>query len=120
MKIYLAGAYSARQLISIADELRQHGTAIQVEAVWLLDKYEDAPPFECAAVDFRDIKGADLLIVFTNTKGTRGGMYVELGIALAMGIPVIIVGPYTNIFTRLCRRVDSIHELFKEFTREPL
>jgi nucleoside 2-deoxyribosyltransferase len=118
MKIYLAGAYTSRQrLAAIAQELRTNGTRIQVDTVWLLDEYENANPFECAAVDLRDIKSADMLLLFTDTNGTRGGMYVELGIALAKGIPVIIVGPYTNVFTRICRRVDSISELFNEFTR---
>jgi hypothetical protein len=54
-----------------------------------------------AAEDLDDISESDYLIAFTESAGTghsRGGRHVELGFALALGIPVHIIGPRENIF----------------------
>jgi len=115
VNIYLAGSYSARKkLADIAMKITQRGHDMHVPAIWLTGKHDDAAPVECATADLQDIKNADMLVLFTEYPGSRGGMYVELGIALAHRIPVIIVGPYTNVFTRLCRRIDSVDEFLDE------
>jgi nucleoside 2-deoxyribosyltransferase len=118
MTIYLAGSYSARlELNKVAKLLEAKGHNIRVPAIWLTGQHDDACPIECATTDLKDIHDSDMLILFTIHQGSRGGMYTELGIALANHIPVVIIGPYTNVFTRLCRRVDSIDELLNERTR---
>lgn len=51
--------------------------------------------------DWEDVTGAELVINFTEpprSKANRGGRHVEYGIALARGIPVIVVGYRENIF----------------------
>ena len=51
--------------------------------------------------DWEDVNAAELVINFTEpprSKANRGGRHVEYGIALARGIPVIVVGYRENIF----------------------
>ena len=65
-----------------------------------------------------DLFASNLLLFFSASVGRNGGSLVELGMAIAKGIPVVVVGRYTNVFTRLCRRVDSVEELMSERTPE--
>lgn len=52
--------------------------------------------------DFADVQTCDMLIAFTeeprNGGRNRGGRHVEMGIALALGKIVKIVGPRENLF----------------------
>ena len=58
--------------------------------------------------DLDDIDAADMLVIFTDQQGTRGGMWVELGYALGQGMPVLVVGPLANIFCAVADyRVDT-------------
>lgn len=57
-----------------------------------------------ALVDIHQIGMANILIAFTCGPGkgpARGGRHVELGLALAWGKRVIVVGPRENIFCHL-------------------
>jgi hypothetical protein len=123
--IYLAARYSRRQeLCEYRHELELRG--FKVPARWLNGAHQinDAglaigPEVEAAVEDpedradtvvlrerfalddYEDVTSADLLIAFTQPPRTdkgRGGRHVELGIALGLHTPVIIVGPRENIF----------------------
>jgi hypothetical protein len=51
--------------------------------------------------DYYDVIAADRLIAFTEqprSGHSRGGRHVELGIALGLDIPVVVVGPRENVF----------------------
>jgi hypothetical protein len=117
MRIYIAGRYSSMYLFNvIAKELESNGTNIVCDCTWLTGKTVDTCPLECASNDIQDIVNSDLLLLFTDSIGRNGGCYVELGIAMSHGVNCIIVGPYTNVFTRRFRRVDSVKELLEERT----
>lgn len=121
--IYLAGRYSRRlELSSYRDQLTELG--IRVTSRWLngahqLDDqghplgddaermFEDGSPLvdhwrpKFATDDFDDVLAADTLIAFTEeprSGHSRGGRHVELGIALAAGKRIIVVGPRENVF----------------------
>ena len=73
---------------------------------------------EAAIKESSGVKEADVLVIITHSNGV--GMYVELGIALGVGIPVPLV---TNEESRsvffhhpLVRKVGSIEEVIKEFS----
>ena len=56
-----------------------------------------------AQEDKEDLANADVLITFTEGPGmtagrANGGRHVEFGMALAWGIPTIVVGTYENVF----------------------
>ena len=112
MKIYLASRFSrGRELQGYRDELRQiglmvtsrwldgHGVGAEANAV-----YTDETLATFAVEDLEDIEQADVLIAFTEYRGVgymSGGRHVEAGYALALRIPIIVVGPAENIFYRM-------------------
>lgn len=59
---------------------------------------------EGAMTDLQDLRNADLLVAL-NPEGWEkhgtGGRHVELGYALALGKPVLLVGERSNMFHRL-------------------
>jgi len=104
--VYLAARYSRRaELAGYAEELRSRG--ITVRADWLrgeheaLDGIQDARQATWAAIDRADIDACGMFIAFTEHPGSghsRGGRHVELGIALARGKSVIVIGARENVF----------------------
>jgi len=115
MKVYLAARYSRRlEIAGYAEELRLRG--IIVTSRWLDGSHQisdGAVPLgdtaEAAAAlrvrfardDYDDVRTADTLVAFTEpprSSSSRGGRHVELGLALAWGKAVIVVGPRENLF----------------------
>lgn len=116
MKVYLAGAYAAReQLKEIAGVFEAAGH--RVTSRWLEATHEIAPGtvgvapdhddqlvYQHASEDFQDIRKAEALVVFVPgpgvLMGNTGGRHVETGFALARGKIVVVVGVAENIFHR--------------------
>jgi hypothetical protein len=72
---------------------------------------EDEHAKKTACVDWLDIGAADLVIRFLHDASRTGGADTEVGLALAAGKLLWIVGPYRNIFHRLAdRRFDTWEE----------
>ena len=122
--IYLAGRYDRRRelagYMATLEELGWHSTAR-----WLTGAHEGATDPEtlrmCAAEDLTDIRSSDVLVAFTEeaTIGhTSGGRHVEMGFALGLAIPVIVVGPVENVFHHLItsRYATWAEALEEEFT----
>lgn len=63
---------------------------------------------EQAIEDIKDVRRAEMLIVLNLAKSE--GKAVETGIALANDIPIISVGPRSNIFQTLGTEVDTLEE----------
>jgi nucleoside 2-deoxyribosyltransferase len=111
MKIYLASRFDrGHELRTYRDELRQIG--LTVTSRWLdghgLDDqnavYTDETLATFALDDLEDIKQSQVMVAFTEQRSIgymSGGRHVEAGYALALGIPLIIVGPAENIFYRM-------------------
>ena len=54
-----------------------------------------------ALEDMADLLAADMLIAFSEpprSAFSRGGRHVEFGIALGVGLPVVVIGPRENVF----------------------
>ena len=73
---------------------------------------------EAAIREACGVKTADVLVIVAHDKGV--GMYVELGIAIGIGIPIRVV---TKVESRtmffhhpLVKKVASIDEVIKEFS----
>lgn len=121
MRVYLAAPYAARDL------MREHAeqlTFLDLDVVccssWLAEGYEinagttgPASALEGEAVDghveqdLADIAAADVVVAFTAASlglpveaAASGGRHVETGYALALRMPVLVVGEPENIFHR--------------------
>jgi nucleoside 2-deoxyribosyltransferase len=107
-RVYLAGRFARRsELRFAAEELARDG--FEIASSWL---FQDASipggiigsegrAAEVAEMDFEDIRRADVCIAFTEPADGpqgRGGRHVELGVALALGQRVVIVGPREHLF----------------------
>lgn len=94
-KIYLAAAYNlAAQMQGYRKDLQAQGH--EVTARWIdgmVGPWEDQ-----GKVDANDLFIADTVIVFTRVPSTTGGYHVELGLAIAWGRPIVLVGPKNNVF----------------------
>lgn len=136
MKVYLAAQFPRREeMAGIKSELESAGfvvTSCWIEAPGA--EVRSAEPEElarCAAMDLEDLRSADVLIAFSEEHDSgyyTGGRHVELGYALALQIPVLLIGPIENVFhalsdvwrfpswspdviraARSCSRVRSVH-----------
>jgi hypothetical protein len=103
MTFYLAGKFRWRLVIrQIATKLRAHGHTINGR--WLTGHdwpMSPAAQARYAAEDFEDIDTADAVVVFqfpVDEPEPSTGRHVELGYALGMGKPVILVGLPTSVF----------------------
>lgn len=108
LAIYMAGRYARREeLRAAALELEQLGH--RVTSRWLfVDSSVPKGPLEphgratdIARMDFEDLRQADLCLAFTEPPDGpqgRGGRHVEVGIALALGLRVVLVGPREHVF----------------------
>ena len=73
---------------------------------------------EAAISESCGVKNADVLVIIAHDKGV--GMYVELGIAIGVGIPIRVVtkGESRTMFFHhpLVKKVTSIKEVIEEFS----
>jgi hypothetical protein len=102
MNVYVAAKYSHRgEAALLMHALRTQGHAITRDWTDEEDPPEDTSPETrqdfwalCAAADFDGVRTADVLILL-HDPACRGA-FVELGIALGLGVRVIVVGGRGN------------------------
>lgn len=125
MNIYLSSRYSRmNELRGYAEEIRKINPELVVNSRWLKGDHVlevgssltvDEQNCRFAEEDVEDVTNADMLVMFSCDPKTpgRGGRHVEFGIAVALGIPIAVVGPKENVFHDLpeVEQFDS----FKEF-----
>lgn len=103
MKVYIAAPFECREM---ARRLQRLLVLHKVEVVsrWISEEMTfgtDADNREFALNDLHDIATADLLVALNpegwERKGT-GGRHVEVGFALGIDLPVLLVGERSNVF----------------------
>ena len=140
MKGYLAAPYALRDdLRAYAAEMQHHRH--ECTSSWLFEDHPITPttlgtsPASSdqyaqfhVANDIWDVQRSDVLVLFTwpfalnlrpELGGNSGGRHVETGVAMALGIPVIVLGPAENIFHRGqgVIRVDTWPEVLRHLNR---
>jgi nucleoside 2-deoxyribosyltransferase len=120
VNVYLAARYSRRlELCGYADELRGYG--LTVTSRWLEGNHQaendqlhrGAEAERFAAEDLEDLRDACVLVAFSEvprTTSSRGGRHVEFGYAMALDIPILVVGPREHVFCCLVDQVDEWHQ----------
>lgn len=113
MIIYLAAPWKYRAQAKVrASQLRDHGH--QIVSRWH-DEWAEKPDAAYdhpeqqteAEKDVMDVKAAEVVLVLNLEKSE--GKAVEQGIALARGIPIVVVGERTNVFHHL-RQVRMVSD----------
>lgn len=124
MQIYLAARYSRRlelcdYKVALEDDghvitstwlngshqIDDHGTPIGDAGEALVESGDDASAEALrrrfAIEDLADVRRSDFIVAFTEkprSEHSRGGRHVELGAAIAWGMPIVIIGPRENLF----------------------
>lgn len=111
-RVYIASRFARRdEMRAIARELEAMG--FEVTSRWLestagLSPTELEPGrlgAKLAAMDFEDLRRSQLCLAFTehaeHPRPGRGGRHTELGIALGLGLKVVLVGPREHVFHAL-------------------
>jgi nucleoside 2-deoxyribosyltransferase len=116
MKVYLAHNYAAKDYLRTEVLPLMHAHGHLVTSRWILDA-GDQPDESEAQKDLDDIRDADALVLFAEQFGPipGRGKYIELGYALALGLPASIVGgTSTNgcVFFALATHVPTLTSLF--------
>lgn len=121
MKIYLAAPWVQRDAAretSIAFEVAGH----EITEKWWdhvevdLDDPENHPELERQALkDVLGVASADLIVVLQLEKSE--GKAVETGLGLALGKPVLVVGPRGNLFHFLTDFVEVVSDVETAITR---
>lgn len=108
LTVYLAARTARRgELAEAAGALSAHG--VEVVSSWLDDEgagtvRSDQGAAAVAARNLSDVRRCDVFVAFTEGEAApsgRGGRHVELGVALACGKRVLLVGPAEHVFHRL-------------------
>lgn len=112
-KIYLAASYARKnEMRGVRDVLVAAGHT--VTSTWI-DRPDDLEGLSTdkkkrfmqetpliyvgfAQQDIDDLCNASVLIMFTGDDKSTGGRHTEFGIAMVLGIEVVIVGPRENVF----------------------
>ncbi len=115
MKIYLAARYARfPEMQQVASILHEDGHHVTSRWIWgehqahdthLLDPDRRGMAAGFAREDMQDLYEATCFVGFSDTPGTyaRGGRHVELGIALACGKRICIIGGAEHVFHALHR-----------------
>lgn len=112
MKIYVASAFQdferTRAVQALARRRYHEITFDWTQEVGKVESGAESPDYarECAEKDFMGVIHADVVIVLTpiaTRKDLGCGLWVELGVAVAQGVPAVVAGEQRErtIFTRL-------------------
>jgi len=122
MKFFVSGKVGVEESVrQVMKALQDAGHEITFDWTTIehLRPYDENPAAcrEAAIKESRGVKDADVFIVLAHDCGV--GMYVELGIAIACGVPVRIVSDAesrTMFFHHpLVKKVNNLEQVLKEF-----
>lgn len=125
MRFYIGSRHSRKgEMVDVADTLTQLGH--EVKARWLepdtlrwseiendVERFQAAQRVAIAA--FEDITKANAVVIFSDEEGgKKGGVWTELGLAVALNKLTFLVGPRTNAFCHLpfVDHFDSVEEFY--------
>ena len=104
MRIYVSASYprieEARKVASALNALGHEVTSKWLESKasiyradsWLAERQA------AAKMDLEDVSHAEAMVVLTGDTLTKGGRHGEVGMAVAMGMPVMLIGPREMVF----------------------
>lgn len=118
MKLYIAG-HSQERARSVAKLCSEAGH--EITSRWLEEDFSKTPTYtdddreKIAGIDVDDVMAADALVLLPSPRRIPGGKFVEVGVAIGVGIPVYILGHRENMLMhhRLCSCFSSAEDFLK-------
>ena len=103
MKFYIAASFPRRlEVLTIAEGLIKKGH--QITSRWMHDTVFK-PCIERAIRDLKQIEEADIFVTLIGDDQSHGGRHTELGIAIANGKIIHLIGLRTQVFHYLIDKV---------------
>jgi nucleoside 2-deoxyribosyltransferase len=129
LKVYVAGGSveRAERTVPMIRALRQEGIEITWDWTIVMDKHTAAPYSDdqvpesvrrrCTELDINGVRQADFLLLLAPNQRGSSGAWVELGLAIAWGLPIIVCGPGNrrSIFTSRAYQLFETDEEGLEF-----
>lgn len=124
MKVYIA-AHSSELATEVAKKLEQEGFNIistwHKEPMGATSEYTPEDRRKIANLDAAQVTEADILFLLESPFKVSGGKFVEAGIALGQGKPVVVIGRRENmlLWHTLVLQFDTV-EAFIATTNRPI
>lgn len=93
MKYYLAAPYDCRGRAAHVAQLISEISGWRCASTWIAGDHAGSTERKRAEDDLRDLRTAAALVLWLPQPSTAGGLWVELGYALALGKTVVMVAP---------------------------
>ncbi len=77
----------------------------------------DRPAMVAAAQDTKELMLSEVVVIDTTVPSSSGGLHSEIGLALASGKTLVIVGPQSNVFPLLAQRRSETWEQCEAWLR---
>jgi len=122
MKIYVA-SHDLQLGQQVAEALKQQG--YEITARWLrqefkhTDERSEEDKRRIACEDYNDVVLSDILVLISGNDKYPGGKFVEVGIALARGKEVIVIGRRENMLMwhPLVSTCANVYEVIEYLTK---
>lgn len=97
IRIYIAGSWQDRKDVAKLAELLEEGGNFEVTEHWWKHKSRDKWS-DYAQGDFKAINLSEFFVLYNGEK-TTAGKYVEMGMAIQLGIPILVLrNKMTTVF----------------------
>lgn len=111
-RFYLAARYERQvEMIWAAKDLVEAGHIVTSD--WILGKHEGTPKLDWAIEDLRNLRNTDCVIYFSDDIISRS-RFVEWGIAIGLGLQLIIIGTNQETPFHMFARVER-YKNWQEF-----
>lgn len=123
MKIYVAASNQEKARF-VAEALKQQGQEITSSWVYMpfhrTEEHTPAERREIATRDVNEVKQSDFFVLVAQEDRPPGGKFVEAGVAIGCGIPVVVIGRRENMLMwhPYVLTVESLEELIDRWFPE--
>ena len=91
-RYYLAGPYNEQERLRISRDEITKLSGWTCTSRWVAGSHDNVSAIVAATNDYADIEDAEAMVIDCHRSSTRGGMWVEFGVAFERRMPIIVIG----------------------------